>query len=183
MGPSSCNNTASFNIDSLSSILDKMRMDWPSLVGSDPTSFWCVASCIPQLHVRVVVGGGGGGSVHVIVLCQPVHYLFHHITLIRHHEWCKHGTCAVAGHVEGVTDEFTYFSQTLSLFQQHDIPGTLAAAGIKPSDNTTYTLDQLMNAFSMTPKIDCDQVCGCTVPCHDVPPDLLPSCRVMAGRY
>ena len=77
---------------------------------------------------------------------------------LRKHEWCKHGTCAVAGGVAGVTDELSYFSRTLDLYQQHNIPSSLSAAGITPSNDNGYQLDQIMKAFSSTPKVDCGKV-------------------------
>ena len=79
---------------------------------------------------------------------------------LRKHAWCKHGTCAVAGGVAGVTDELSYFSQALSLFQHYDIYGSLSAAGITPSNDNGYQLDQIMKAFAFgsTPKVDCGKV-------------------------
>ena len=64
----------------------------------------------------------------------------------RSHEWCKHGTCAVAANI--TSDEQTYFAKALSLFQNYDIGKTLSDAGIKPSNNTAYSVRGIFEDYS-----------------------------------
>ena len=58
----------------------------------------------------------------------------------RKHEWCKHGTCAVAAQLPGISNLTSYFSQALSLFERHNVTETLTKHGITPSSNTTYSV-------------------------------------------
>lgn len=98
------------------------------------------------------------------------------IITYRSHEWCKHGTCAVAAGVSRISDQRSFFSTTLSLFEMHDIAGSLANMGIVPATNTTYPVqhmmvlilndhpyiilqvDKILSAFQMRPKLDCTTV-------------------------
>ncbi|KAL0947455.1 hypothetical protein HGRIS_013562 [Hohenbuehelia grisea] len=83
------------------------------------------------------------------------------------HEWNKHGTCMSTleptclpnGDVKGA-DAVVYFQTTVKLFQGLPTHKWLADGGIKPSDNATYTRDEIVGALKKssggaTPELGC----------------------------
>ena len=56
---------------------------------------------------------------------------------IRCHEWCKHGTCAVAG-LDDVVSMISYFKSALDLFAQADMNTVFQNNGIVSSTTKTY---------------------------------------------
>jgi len=80
------------------------------------------------------------------------------------HEWTKHGTCAVMGKVEGLTDEQSYFSLGCRLAKESPVTEWLAAAGITPSMDNRYTTKEVWDAVvegaGTRPHIDCEKING-----------------------
>ncbi|XP_072318276.1 ribonuclease T2-like [Eucyclogobius newberryi] len=56
-------------------------------------------------------------------------------------EWLKHGVCAAC--VEGLNSPLRYFQTCLQLRARFDVHSLLDKAGITPSCNTTYEVEQL----------------------------------------
>lgn len=71
------------------------------------------------------------------------------------HEWCKHGTCAVAGYVGGIDSELGYFQAALKLYDLMDVTGALDDIGVKPSSNSSYDLPDIFKAFRVQPILEC----------------------------
>lgn len=61
-------------------------------------------------------------------------------------EWDKHGTCAES--LSSLSTQHAYFEAALQLRKQADTLGRLEDAGIRPSNTTTYSLDDLNKAVS-----------------------------------
>jgi ribonuclease I len=59
------------------------------------------------------------------------------------HEWIEHGNCARPI----INDEHSYFKTTLDLDLKYDLNRYLKAAGIYPSDTSTYRIETLLKAF------------------------------------
>ncbi|KAL4977026.1 ribonuclease T2-like protein [Aspergillus desertorum] len=83
------------------------------------------------------------------------------------HEWNKHGTCINTIEPTCYTDYtpqeevVDYLQKAVDLFKTLDTYKALAAAGITPSSNATYTLDQIHSALShihdgFAPYVGCD---------------------------
>ncbi|TFK46772.1 ribonuclease T2 [Heliocybe sulcata] len=81
------------------------------------------------------------------------------------HEWSTHGTCVstlepscFASYTTG-QEVVPYFSTVVGLFKQLDTYNALAAAGITPSSDETYSLDDMQNAVEkatgMVPDFTC----------------------------
>jgi len=62
------------------------------------------------------------------------------------HEWDKHGTCAST--LPALDGEYNYFSNAINLHQKYDPTSLLAAAGIVPSDSTTYSASAIASAIA-----------------------------------
>ncbi|XP_078097161.1 ribonuclease T2-like [Mustelus asterias] len=60
-------------------------------------------------------------------------------------EWRKHGTCGACA--DSMSCPHKYFSLVLELRTKFSIDTSLAAAGIKPSCNYSYTLEQFQSAL------------------------------------
>eukprot|EP00013_Stygamoeba_regulata_P028462 CAMPEP_0177661076 /NCGR_PEP_ID=MMETSP0447-20121125/18445_1 /TAXON_ID=0 /ORGANISM="Stygamoeba regulata, Strain BSH-02190019" /LENGTH=237 /DNA_ID=CAMNT_0019166313 /DNA_START=21 /DNA_END=734 /DNA_ORIENTATION=+ len=66
------------------------------------------------------------------------------------HEWSTHGTCATGKSIEGMRTQTEYFTLALSLRERLNTTDVLAAAGIKPSHEQSYTLEAIQKAISKT---------------------------------
>lgn len=58
-------------------------------------------------------------------------------SLFRCHEWCKHGTCAMAG-LNSVSSMVSYFQSALQLFVTTNMDSVFQQNGIVPSTSATY---------------------------------------------
>ncbi|PCH34199.1 base non-specific and adenylic acid preferential ribonuclease [Wolfiporia cocos MD-104 SS10] len=83
------------------------------------------------------------------------------------HEWDTHGTCYTTLEPACIADDSTtgadavaFFESVVSLFQTLPTYSWLEAGGITPSNDQTYTLDELQNAIQsaagVTASFDCD---------------------------
>ena len=88
-------------------------------------------------------------------------------TSLWSHEWDKHGTCATNVGITGLATEHDYFDLGIKLHTQLDITSVLNAAGIVPTNSTTYpttsVVSALQNAFGVPPLINCFKSGGKTV--------------------
>lgn len=57
------------------------------------------------------------------------------------HEWCKHGTCST------MPDEHTYFATVLDYYDQMMFGDILLNQSVRPSNDTTYSVKDILNAF------------------------------------
>eukprot|EP01112_Ceratiomyxa_fruticulosa_P014232 TRINITY_DN405_c0_g1_i3.p1 TRINITY_DN405_c0_g1~~TRINITY_DN405_c0_g1_i3.p1 ORF type:complete len:225 (+),score=30.25 TRINITY_DN405_c0_g1_i3:106-780(+) len=72
------------------------------------------------------------------------------------HEWTKHGTCAVEG---PITDQYSFFDNTLNLFNLYNITDILQRDGFSPSNSNSYSTGKLAKsiqyAVSAYPLLQC----------------------------
>jgi ribonuclease I len=73
------------------------------------------------------------------------------------HEWCKHGTCAVAAGLPSINSPTAYFETALDLFEKLDIDNSLKRSGIDHSSSSTYELNQFFSVFSVKPTFECQK--------------------------
>lgn len=115
-GPNYCNESATFNITEIESLIPTLMKEWPNLITNESfDSFWS-------------------------------------------HEWLKHGTCATG--ISALSTERGFFTTVLSLLEQKlNYTQALEDYGIKPSNTTTYKLDQFNDAFKkkfgVRPLVEC----------------------------
>eukprot|EP00092_Neocalanus_flemingeri_P040408 GFUD01044007.1.p1 GENE.GFUD01044007.1~~GFUD01044007.1.p1 ORF type:complete len:302 (-),score=59.61 GFUD01044007.1:257-1162(-) len=79
------------------------------------------------------------------------------------HEWTKHGTCAAQ--LPETNSEVAYFSKGCELAQENRITDWLETAGVVPSNDATYSLEDVWDAVmkgtgGMRPHIDCVKIDG-----------------------
>jgi len=80
------------------------------------------------------------------------------------HEWKKHGTCAVAGKLPGISTQQDYFTVGCRLAKKNPIATWLKEWDIVPSATSRYTMGSVWNAMvagsGTKPRIDCDKIDG-----------------------
>eukprot|EP00092_Neocalanus_flemingeri_P070377 GFUD01086382.1.p1 GENE.GFUD01086382.1~~GFUD01086382.1.p1 ORF type:complete len:289 (-),score=66.99 GFUD01086382.1:412-1278(-) len=79
------------------------------------------------------------------------------------HEWTKHGTCAAQ--LPETNSEVAYFSKGCELAQENRITDWLEMAGVVPTNNASYTLENVWDAVlngtgGIRPHIDCVKIDG-----------------------
>ena len=112
--PVYCDLSSSFDKDSVKDLRSTMKTFWSSLKDNSDTTFWYIIN-----HHN-----------NMFTVC--VKY--------RTHEWCKHGTCAVASQeFPSITDQHSYFQKALELFQQVNVGESLRGAGIFSNTTVCYS--------------------------------------------
>ena len=115
--PVYCDLHSSFDMDAVEDLRTNMEQNWPSLGNKEENKFWYN----PLLYNHILL---------LVILCL--------CNYCRTHEWCKHGTCAVASQeLPGITDQHSYFQKALELYEQAAVTDNLKRAGIDPSDDKT----------------------------------------------
>lgn len=80
------------------------------------------------------------------------------------HEWIKHGTCAVAGKLPGISTQQEYFTSGCRLAKENPITTWLKDWEIEPSATTRYTMSSVWNAVvaavGTRPHVDCEKIDG-----------------------
>lgn len=80
------------------------------------------------------------------------------------HEWMKHGTCAVAGKLPGISTQQDYFTTGCRMAKENPVTAWLKEWEIVPSATSRYTMASVWNAVvsraGTRPHIDCDKIDG-----------------------
>jgi len=129
-------------------------------------SWWTLHGLWPQRNDGTwpaTCGGSVFNSSAIIPLSKVMYqywpsYYQTDSTSFWDHEYTKHGTCALDGDAK-ILNEYDYFSLALDKIRAHPMKDILASASITPSDDETYTSDQLLSAIRSSLGYNATMVC------------------------
>lgn len=127
IGPAFCNKTLKFNNESIYGINDDLKVYWPDIELGNTTQEINSSSTIT-----------------------------HKKESIWHHEWDKHGTCAV--NLPALNTEFKYFFQGIEWSKKYNMKDVLEKANIKVNNtlNVTDYWKSLKSVLKTNVWIQCD---------------------------